>query len=97
MFKRTIQGKLKEWYLKEKKHSLIIEGARQVGKTFIVREFGAEFYGGRFIEINFLLSPQFISFFDGDISPAALEQKFRIEFSERIVENEKILLFLDEI
>ena len=43
MLKREIWNELVKW--KERKHHpLIIKGLRQVGKTFIVRKFGEEYY-----------------------------------------------------
>lgn len=43
MLKRSIWNDLTEWK-KRSHHPLIIKGLRQVGKTFIVRQFGKEFY-----------------------------------------------------
>lgn len=40
MLKRKILNSLELWKNKEKHKSLILSGARQVGKTYIVREFG---------------------------------------------------------
>ena len=37
MLKRKIEEKMKLW--KESKYGLLIDGARQVGKTYIIREF----------------------------------------------------------
>ena len=44
MLRRKIQPKLEEWKAKKKGKCLIIAGARQVGKTFIVRQFANEKY-----------------------------------------------------
>lgn len=54
----------------KKKKSLIISGARQVGKTFIIREFSKEY--GSFIELNFLENPSLISVFSGDLDVETL-------------------------
>lgn len=43
MFKRTITAKLLEWKESDSRKPLILRGARQVGKTTIVNQFGAEF------------------------------------------------------
>ncbi|MCR4633357.1 MAG: AAA family ATPase [Erysipelotrichaceae bacterium] len=42
MLKRDIWNELEKW--KEKNHPLILQGLRQVGKTYIVKEFGKAYY-----------------------------------------------------
>ena len=56
MLKREIEEKLKEWKRNSDKKCLIISGARQVGKTYIVEKFAKENYEN-FIEINFVENP----------------------------------------
>ena len=52
MINRKIENRIREFYKKDKK-ALLITGARQVGKTYIIREVGkADFES--FIEINLL-------------------------------------------
>ena len=52
MLKRKAYQKLLEWKERQSKKCLMIKGARQVGKTYLVREFGKNEYES-FIEINF--------------------------------------------
>lgn len=42
--KRNILSKLIEWKNKKNRKPLIVNGARQVGKTYILREFGSHYY-----------------------------------------------------
>ena len=70
MLRRKIHQQLLDWKVKKKKKSLIISGARQVGKTFIIREFSKEY--GSFIELNFLENPSLISVFSGDLDVETL-------------------------
>ena len=42
--KRNILSKLIEWKNKKNRKPLIVNGARQVGKTFILKEFGSCYY-----------------------------------------------------
>ena len=49
---RHIMKKLIQWKNSKKKKPLIIKGARQVGKTYIIRQFGKENYRN-VLEINF--------------------------------------------
>ena len=48
--KRSIEEKLLEWKNKRDRKPLILNGARQVGKTYILREFGSSY---RLSEKNF--------------------------------------------
>lgn len=41
---RLVLAKLREWKDKEKRKPLILNGARQVGKTWILKEFGRQYY-----------------------------------------------------
>jgi predicted AAA+ superfamily ATPase len=50
MFERRIQNKLHEWAEKNNRKPLILRGARQVGKTTIVEQFGKEF--DNFLSLN---------------------------------------------
>lgn len=42
--KRNILGELLEWKRSDKRKPLILNGARQVGKTYILQEFGKKYY-----------------------------------------------------
>ncbi len=66
MLKRKISDQLMEWKERKNKPALLIKGARQVGKTFIVREFGKANYKN-FIEINFEKQPSLRKAFEGDL------------------------------
>ena len=49
---RELFTKLERWMNKKNRKPLIIQGARQVGKTWIMKEFGARFYENT-VYINF--------------------------------------------
>ena len=40
MLKRKLYDALLEWKKEEKKECLLVKGARQVGKTYLIRQFG---------------------------------------------------------
>ena len=61
MLKRKAFESLSIWKEKSDNKSLIVTGARQIGKTYIVREFGKEF--DSFIELNFLEQPELCEIF----------------------------------
>lgn len=51
--KRNLLIKLEEWLNKTSKNGLLILGVRQVGKTYLVREFASKHFDkNHFIEIN---------------------------------------------
>ncbi|MBQ3273691.1 MAG: AAA family ATPase, partial [Christensenellaceae bacterium] len=52
MLKRKIYGRLRDWKAARDRDCLVLKGARQVGKTFIVDRFGRENYKS-FIHIDF--------------------------------------------
>lgn len=100
MLKRKIYRDLLKWKevrRKEKtKECLLIKGARQVGKTFIIREFGKKEYK-TFIEINFIKNPEYKSIFDGTLSADEIFKRLTATFSDKTFVNGDTLIFLDEI
>ena len=74
---------------------LVVEGARQVGKTWLARELGANEFE-TFIELNFEKQPSLRSLFELDFD---FERIFLaiMAFTGKKVEPGKTLLFLDEI
>lgn len=51
MLYRSAIEKLEEWKESENKKALLLTGARQIGKTFLIREFAKKHYEN-FLEIN---------------------------------------------
>lgn len=64
MLKRKIDSVLEEWKKKADRKPLIVKGARQIGKTASILQFGTTHYGS-VVAINFALQPQFKRIFDG--------------------------------
>ena len=63
MLKRKLYNDLLNWKNTKKNECLLVKGARQVGKSFIIREFGKNNYK-TFIEINFAFMPEFKTIFE---------------------------------
>ena len=61
--KRKIDNYLIEWKNNKNRLPLIVKGARQIGKTDSIRNFGLNNYKS-FIEINFVLQPEYKDIFD---------------------------------
>lgn len=53
--RRIVFAELKKWKKEQPRKPLLIRGARQVGKTFIIRQLGKDFQN--YAEINFELKP----------------------------------------
>jgi len=94
--KRDFQKTLAEWNGKAVRKPLVIRGMRQTGKTWCVREFAAEFYRDRFLEVNFEFSDRWASVFDGDLDPGRICDELELLGGKRLRGGET-LLFLDEI
>ena len=96
MLKRKIYQTLLDWKNTKHNECLLIKGARQVGKSFIIREFGRKNYQS-FIELNFYQHPEYISIFDGDLTPNEIYKRISLQLlGVNFIEGET-LIFLDEI
>lgn len=93
--KRKITQQLVEWKNSSARKPLILNGARQVGKTFILREFGRENYKNT-VYVNLESNGMVASMFNDDISPSKLIKYLEAETGERILPNETLII-LDEI
>lgn len=96
MIKRKMYKYLINWKQKKNKSALIIKGARQVGKSYLVREFGRNEYEG-YIEINFLKNPLYKNIFKGDLSAEEIFKRLSAYIPNLKIIPFKTLLFLDEI
>lgn len=85
---------LKEWKKKPNRKPLVIRGARQVGKSYLVRSFAGENFEN-FIEINFEKTPEMADLFKSN-NPQKIIELLQIQF-KTVINPSKTLLFLDEI
>lgn len=92
--KRTALLDLRKWRESPIRKPLLVRGARQVGKSWLIREFGLEF--PQFVELNFEKQPEAAKLFEGDINVKELTNKISIYLKTKIIPGET-LLFLDEI
>ena len=91
---RLIMEQLLEWKSSSHRKSLLIRGARQVGKSYIVRELGKEFEN--YVEVNFEKEPHLADFFNSSLDPFKIVEKIALAKSVDIIPG-KTLLFFDEI
>lgn len=94
MFKRIIDFHLGKWKRYPYRKPLLLRGARQVGKTYAVRQLGRQF--DYFVEINFEQLKGAISLFDKDLIPQQLIQALSLLAKTPIIPG-KTLLFFDEV
>ena len=93
-YKRLIDQKLLEWKDDAKHKPLLIRGARQVGKSTAVREFGKMFR--HFVEVNLEKQPDLQQLFTKNIDVKKTCEKLSGTFAIPIIPGET-LLFIDEI
>jgi len=94
--RRKITDKLLEWKNKERdRMPLLVYGARQVGKTYIISKFGEENYKN-VAYVNLELNQSVSSYFSENIEPERIIRYIEISTGERIIPGETLII-LDEI
>lgn len=93
MLKRKIDNYIQDFH-NNSKNALLITGARQIGKTFSIREFGKKF--NSFIEINFIDNPQAIDVFKGAKNSSDILLRLSAITSKPLIKGET-LIFFDEV
>lgn len=94
MYRKKIEELIK-WKNKKTKKPLIIKGARQVGKTWLMKEFGKNYYEN-YAYINFDNNERMKTLFSGDFDIDRIIQGLKIETNTNI-EKEKTLIIFDEV
>lgn len=92
--KRAAIEKLKEWKKNPKRKPLIIRGARQVGKTWLMKEFGNTEYKN-VIYVNFELQDLMREHFSIDLDTIRIIEGLELEYFK--INPEDTLIILDEI
>ena len=92
---RDKMEELKKWKNSSNRKPLIIRGARQVGKTWLMKEFGKEYYE-KCAYINFDDNTRMNKLFEEDFDLNKIIQGLKIESGVNI-EPENTLIILDEI
>ena len=93
MLKRKIDKHIQDFY-KNSSNALLITGARQIGKTFSIREFGKRF--SSFIEINFIDNPEAIDVFKRAKNSSDILLRLSAITSKPLIKGET-LVFFDEV
>lgn len=93
--KRKIMENLRLWKRQQKRKPLLLMGARQVGKTFLLKKFGEEEYANT-LYLNFEDNPRLSKLFDVGLDPKMILKALAIEMNAEIVEGKTLLIF-DEV
>ena len=93
---RFITKKLVDWKNKKRRKPLIIRGARQVGKTWSIIDFGKMYFNGIIHIVDFEKHLEWQSIFDLNLDARRIVTELEIVLNTRIVEGND-LLFFDEI
>jgi len=93
--KRTIYNNLLAWKDHPERRPLLLLGARQVGKTWLMQEFARTEYKN-YVYVNFENMPSIKVHFDFDLIPTRLISMLSAEFNQEIIPGETLIIF-DEI
>lgn len=86
---------LKKWKNSSSRKPLIIQGARQVGKTWLMKEFGAQEYENT-VYLNFDSDSRFASVFEEDLDPKRIVSSIEL-LTDQHVNPQKTLIIFDEV
>jgi len=92
--KRLIMKYINEWVDDPQRKVLLLRGARQVGKTYLLRETGKKFT--HYLEVNFEMDKSVHTFFKGDLNPDEICNNLSAYYNVPIRDGQT-LLFFDEI
>lgn len=92
---RKISEKLVAWKNNPKRMPLIINGARQVGKTYIIKEFAKDNFSN-YIYVNLETNLAINTYFEGDIQAIKIVQYLESVSNTRIIPGQTLII-LDEI
>lgn len=94
MYRSQIE-RLIEWKNNKNKKPLIIRGARQVGKTWLMKEFGEKYYNN-YAYINFDNNSRMEQLFSGDLNINRIIQGLKLESNVNITAKDTLIIF-DEV
>ena len=92
--KRTLEQKLIQWKTDVSRRPLILRGARQVGKSYLIQQFGLNHFD-HYVEVNLEFQPELINCFQS-LDPFEIVEKLETYLNTSIHPG-NTLLFIDEI
>lgn len=92
---RAVMHKMIEWKSSDFRKPMILKGARQVGKTWIMKEFGKNYYKN-YVYFNFDEEKALTSIFEENKNPHRIVELLSLISGEKIVPGETLII-LDEV
>ena len=92
MLQRKITKKIEEFYKDNPKKALMITGARQVGKSYIIEKFAKANYKS-VIKMDFIENPDYITLFENAQGADEILQRLSALFGDRMLPG-KTIIFL---
>jgi len=92
---RKIDSRLILWKKSRNRMPLIVQGARQVGKTYSIAEFGRKHFANM-LYLNFESNGELARIFDRDLNPGRIIRELSVLTGEQVTEG-KTLIFFDEV
>lgn len=96
MLRRKFYDILVNWKKTKKNECLLVNGARQVGKTFIIEQFGKNNYRN-YIYLNLLKNPEQKNIFEGSLDPNEIYKRLTLLVPNVELILHDTLIFIDEI
>ncbi len=96
MLYRKIRSYIEDHLRSENDKILLIEGARQIGKSYIIRNVGTELYDN-YVEINFVANDEGDKIFKNVHTTEEFYLKLSMVAGSKLDKNENTLVFIDEI
>lgn len=94
-FKRTVWEQLEAWKKRHQRKPVLVLGARQVGKTWLLKQFGNQAFK-QTAYFNFQENPELGEFFSENLDAKRIIQNLSLLLGEEIVAGDTLLIF-DEI
>ena len=96
--RRNFSSHLRAWQKRTDRKPLVLKGARQTGKTYVLAEFGAAEYAGVHV-LNFEADPRLATVFEGALDPPRVLRDLALlgRFDPAAALAGRALVFFDEI
>ena len=92
---RDCLEKIAEWNNSRKRKPLVLMGARQVGKTWLMEEFAKQSYPGKHVVVNFMRQRSLSdSIQESDIDPQKLIRLIQTATGQRVISGETLLILM---
>ena len=96
MLRRKFYDYLLAWKAAKQQECLLVNGARQVGKTYIIDVFGKTAYKS-YLYLNFLQHPEYRDIFSASLQPEEIYKRISLYLPDVHYIEHDTLIFLDEI